>query len=175
MPHAEASNFVAGIQKQDAYAQVLESMKSLAEDQRNWVCNTANAASLLWHMFKSLPIPSSAVNWTGFYVLDPKDPTQLILGPFQGKVACQTIKIGKGVCGTVAENGESLVLEDVETFPGHIACDGDSKSEAVIAIRAGGKIVGVIDIDCAELKGFDEIDRKGLEDLACLIADCCDW
>jgi putative methionine-R-sulfoxide reductase with GAF domain len=115
-------------------------MRGLVEGQRNWVCNTANAASLLWHMFHSLPAPSSAVNWAGFYVCDPRDPSQLILGPFQGKVACQTIKIGKGVCGTVAKTGESLVLEDVEIFPGHIACDGDSRSEVVVAIRAAGKV-----------------------------------
>ena len=139
-PHAEASNFTSGLSKKDAYDQVLESMKSLAEGQRNWVCNTANAASLLWHLFHSLPAPSSSVNWSGFYVTDPKDNRQLILGPFQGKVACQTIKIGKGVCGTVAHNGDTLVLDDVETFPGHIACDSDSKSEVVVPIKVNGKV-----------------------------------
>jgi L-methionine (R)-S-oxide reductase len=179
------------VSKQDAYAHLLESMKALVEDQRNWVCNTANASSLLWHMFHSLQGPSTAVNWAGFYVVDKRDPSQLILGPFQGKVACQTIKIGSGVCGTVAMNGSSLVLEDVETFPGHIACDGDSKSEVVVPIEVDGKvggcasseglvlttwqIVGVIDIDCAEVKGFDDDDRRGLEQLANLLAKCCDW
>lgn len=150
-------------------------MESLALDQRNWVCNTANASSILWHMFKSLQGPSAAVNWAGFYVVDKKDPSQLILGPFHGKVACQTIRIGSGVCGAVARDGASLILEDVETFPGHIACDGDSRSEAVVPIRVGETVVGVIDIDCAELKGFDEDDRDGLERLAKLLADCCDW
>jgi L-methionine (R)-S-oxide reductase len=179
------------VSKQDAYIHVLESMKALVEDQRNWVCNTANASSLLWHMFHSIEGPSTAVNWAGFYVVDKRDPSQLILGPFHGKVACQTIKIGSGVCGTVAMNGSSLVLEDVETFPGHIACDGDSKSEVVVPIAVDGKVggsansevfvltmwqvVGVIDIDCAEPKGFDDNDRKGLEQLANLLADCCDW
>jgi putative methionine-R-sulfoxide reductase with GAF domain len=115
-------------------------MKALVEDQRNWVCNTANASSLLWHMFHSIEGPSTAVNWAGFYVVDKRDPSQLILGPFHGKVACQTIKIGSGVCGTVAMNGSSLVLEDVETFPGHIACDGDSKSEVVVPIAVDGKV-----------------------------------
>ena len=91
-------------------------------------------------MFHSLESPSSAVNWAGFYVLDPKDSTQLILGPFQGKVACQTIRIGSGVCGTVAKNGTSLVLDDVDSFPGHIACDGDSKSEVVVPILTGDKV-----------------------------------
>jgi putative methionine-R-sulfoxide reductase with GAF domain len=115
-------------------------MTSLLHDQRNWVCNLANAASLLWHLYHSQPTPSSSVNWAGFYVLDPKDPTQLILGPFQGKVACQTIRIGKGVCGSVAAKGQTLVVRDVEAFPGHIACDGDSRSEIVVPIIVGGKV-----------------------------------
>lgn len=93
-------------------------------------------------MFHSLEGPSTAVNWAGFYVVDKRDPSQLILGPFHGKVACQTIKIGSGVCGSVARNGSSLVLEDVETFPGHIACDGDSKSEVVVPIAVDGKVRG---------------------------------
>lgn len=82
------------------------------------------------------------MNWSGFYVLDPTDPgNQLVLGPFMGKVACQTIRIGKGVCGAAAEGGGRTVLvKDVEAFPGHIACDGASKSEIAVAIRAGGKV-----------------------------------
>lgn len=150
-------------------------MTGLLEGQRNWVCNTANAASLLWHMFKALPAPSSSVNWSGFYVLDKLKPNQLILGPFHGKVACQTIAIGKGVCGTAASKAETVLLQDVETFPGHIACDSDSKSEVVVPIVLRGKVVGVIDIDCAENGGFDEHDREGLEKLAKLLADACDW
>ncbi len=117
-------------------------MKGLVQDQRNWVCNTANAASLLWHMFKALPSPSSSVNWSGFYVLDNQVPQQLILGPFHGKVACQTITFGKGVCGTVAATRRTLLLEDVETFPGHIACDSDSRSEIVVPIQVGEKVGG---------------------------------
>jgi L-methionine (R)-S-oxide reductase len=130
------------VSKNDAYQQVLESMKGLVQDQRNWVCNTANAASLLWHMFKALPSPSSSVNWSGFYVLDNQVPQQLILGPFHGKVACQTITFGKGVCGTVAATRRTLLLEDVETFPGHIACDSDSRSEIVVPIQVGEKVGG---------------------------------
>lgn len=150
-------------------------MTGLVEGQRNWVCNTANAASLLWHMFKALPAPSSSVNWSGFYVLDRRDPKQLILGPFHGKVACQTIAIGKGVCGTAASKAEAVLLEDVDSFPGHIACDSDSKSEVVVPIIVQGQVLGVIDIDCAELSGFDEEDREGLEKLARLLAGACDW
>jgi putative methionine-R-sulfoxide reductase with GAF domain len=126
-------------------------------------------------MYHSLSSPSNAVNWAGFYVLDPLKSSQLILGPFQGKVACQTIQIGKGVCGTVAEEGRSIVLDDVESFPGHIACDGDSKSEVVVPILSQGKVVGVIDVDCAEHGGFDDVDRAGLEALAKVLGEGCDW
>lgn len=118
----------------------MDSMRALVEDQRNWVCNTANASSLLWHLYHSLPNPAGAVNWAGFYVVDKKNPSQLILGPFHGKVACQTIKIGSGVCGTVAKAASALVLDDVEAFPGHIACDGDSKSEIVVPILVNGQV-----------------------------------
>ena len=108
-------------------------------------------------------------------MLDPLKPSQLILGPFQGKVACQTIQIGKGVCGTVASEGRSIVLDDVESFPGHIACDGDSKSEVVVPILRQGKVVGVIDIDCTKHGGFDDVDRAGLEALAKVLGEGCDW
>jgi L-methionine (R)-S-oxide reductase len=138
--HADASNFLVGVSKQDAYKQLLDSMTGLVQNQRNWVCNTANAASLLWHLFHALPPPSSSVNWSGFYVVDKQKPDQLILAPFHGKVACQSIQIGKGVCGTVAAKSETLLLRDVESFPGHIACDGDSKSEVVVPIVVDGKV-----------------------------------
>ncbi|KIW76691.1 hypothetical protein Z517_09135 [Fonsecaea pedrosoi CBS 271.37] len=180
-PHAEYSHFTDVGTKSAAYAQLLAALEALVESQRNWVCNLANAASLLWHMYRALPATVSpqarAVNWAGFYVLDPTSnpPTQLILGPFMGKVACQTIVLGKGVCGTAASAGKSLVVPDVEAFPGHIACDGETKSEIVVPIHAGAKVVGVIDIDCAELNGFDEQDREGLEKVAALLGASCDW
>jgi L-methionine (R)-S-oxide reductase len=139
--HADASNFAPGTSKRDAYDQVLSAVEGLVHEQRNWVCNTANAASLLWHLFHSLPAPSSHVNWVGFYVVDTAKPSQLILGPFQGKVACQTIAIGKGVCGTVAAKAQTILLDDVEAFPGHIACDSESKSEVVVPIVADGKVI----------------------------------
>ncbi|KIW13993.1 hypothetical protein PV08_06774 [Exophiala spinifera] len=176
-PHADASNFSASLSKREAYDQLLGSLEALLEGQRNWVANTANTASLLWHLYHSLPAPSASVNWSGFYVLDPADPeNQLILGPFMGKVACQTIRIGKGVCGAAAENeGRTVLVKDVEEFPGHIACDGDSRSEIVVPIKSGGKVVGVIDIDCAEVSGFDGEDQTGLEKIADLLGKSCDW
>jgi putative methionine-R-sulfoxide reductase with GAF domain len=107
--------------------------------------NTSNAASLIWHALHALPKPSNKTNWAGFYVLDPsraaagKKP-QLILGPFQGKVACQVISFGRGVCGAAAASGETQLVGDVDSFPGHIACDGDSKSEIVVPVVVDGKV-----------------------------------
>lgn len=105
-----------------------------------WNSNTANTASLLWHALHALPSPSNKVNWAGFYVLDSTTSSQLILGPFQGKVACQTIHFGKGVCGTAAQSKVTQLVPDVEEFPGHIACDGDSKSEIVVPILKDGEV-----------------------------------
>ncbi|KAI5462485.1 GAF domain nucleotide-binding protein [Mariannaea sp. PMI_226] len=180
MVHADASNFADGVTKEDAYEQVLMQAEGLFFGQRNWVCNLSNAAALLWHAYKSLDAPSKEVNWAGFYVLDKssQDP-QLILGPFQGKVACQTIQFGRGVCGTAAQTATTQLVKDVETFPGHIACDGDSKSEIVVPIVANqdgeNKVVAIIDIDCAVLNGFDDVDKKNLEALADLLSKSCDW
>ncbi|ROV96300.1 hypothetical protein VMCG_07645 [Cytospora schulzeri] len=150
--------------------------------------NLANTASLLWHAYKSLPSPSRDVNWAGFYVLDPSTKPahpSLILGPFQGKVACQTIAFGRGVCGAAAATQQTQLVPDVDAFPGHIACDGASKSEIVVPIttevlspaegHAERKVVGIIDIDCAEANGFDETDKKFLEELAALLGTACDW
>lgn len=123
---------------------------------------------------------------------DPVSPKQLILGPFQGKVACQTIAFGKGVCGAAAASQQTQLVPDVEKFPGHIACDGDSKSEIVVPLVRGGKVgsaaipheccadethqvVAIIDIDCAVENGFDEVDRNHLESLAAILSDVCDW
>lgn len=106
---------------------------------------------------------------------------QLILGPFQGKVACQTIAFGRGVCGAAAKSQETQLIHDVDQFPGHIACDGDSKSEIVVPILVdqpgseSKKLVAIIDIDCAVLNGFDEVDKENLEKLAELLAKSSDW
>ncbi|KAK7606868.1 GAF domain-like protein [Phyllosticta citricarpa] len=184
MVHAESSTFARGITKAQAYAQVLEQAAALMDGQRNWQTddarahsNLSNLASLLYHAYRSLPVPSSAVNWCGFYVLDASAASrdQLILGPFQGHVACQTIKFGRGVCGTAAATKVTQVVRDVEQFPGHIACDGASKSEIVVPIVQGEQCVAIIDVDCAELGGFDEDDQKYLEQVAKLIAEGCDF
>lgn len=113
--------------------------------------------------------------------MDPSSTKpRLILGPFQGKVACQIIPFGRGVCGAAAQSQTTQLVKNVDEFPGHIACDGDSKSEIVVPILAGPdggekKVVAIIDVDCAVLNGFDEVDKKHLEQLAELIARSCDW
>nr|POF08167.1 free methionine-r-sulfoxide reductase [Quercus suber] len=184
MVHADASNFAPGVSKIAAYQQVLEQLQSLLDGQRNWrdsvqrnrtASNTANTASLLWHALHALPSPSADVNWAGFYVLDPSKQHQLILGPFQGKVACQTIAFGRGVCGAAASTQKTQLVPNVEEFPGHIACDGDSRSEIVVPIVRGAKTVAIIDIDCAVENGFDADDQRWLEQLAATLAEACDW
>ncbi|CDR42951.1 CYFA0S10e04192g1_1 [Cyberlindnera fabianii] len=170
--HASYANFTTS-SRRETLEQVLLSYEALSDGQDNWVCNLSNASSLIWHAYHSLPLN---INWAGFYVQDPKDESQLILGPFQGKVACQTIKIGKGVCGTAAGSKETQVVPDVEKFPGHIACDGETKSEIVVPIvDASGVVRGVIDIDCLEYEGFGEVDKELLEKLAQWIAKTNAW
>ncbi|CDK28740.1 unnamed protein product [Kuraishia capsulata CBS 1993] len=170
--HADYSSFGNATDKKEVLQQVVDSYEALVYEQSNWVCNLGNASSLVWHAYHSLKVP---VNWAGFYVVDPKDPSQLILAPFQGKVACQTIKIGKGVCGTAAEKLETQLVRDVNKFPGHIACDGETNSEIVVPIVFEGKVRGVLDIDCLVLNGFDEDDQKLLEALVEKISATCEW
>ncbi|KAL2817287.1 GAF domain-like protein [Aspergillus cavernicola] len=195
MPHADSSYFgTPNASKAEIYTQVLEQAKGLVTGQRNWVSNFSNVASLLWHAYAALPAPSSSVNWAGFYIRRDKFPSlvssssatttttpsesavqTLWLGPFQGRPACQEIRFGRGVCGAAAEKRETVVVPDVLEFPGHIACDASSRSEIVVPILAGRETVAIIDIDCAEPAGFDEEDKKYLEELALLLSESCDW
>ncbi|KAL6230287.1 hypothetical protein BDW75DRAFT_74923 [Aspergillus navahoensis] len=189
MPHADSSYFGTG-SKAEIYTQVLEQAKGLVTGQRNWVSNFSNVASLLWHAYAALPAPSSSVNWAGFYIRQDQFPFRkesaepaeaarvketLWLGPFQGRPACQEIRFGRGVCGAAAAKRETVVVPDVLEFPGHIACDASSRSEIVVPILAGGETVAIIDIDCAEPSGFDDEDKKYLEELATLLSESCDW
>ncbi|KAK8048737.1 GAF protein [Apiospora phragmitis] len=182
--HADASNFAEGVTKQQAYDQVLLQAEGLFDGQRNWhPCQLGRySVPPLLSLYRNSSRPlSHHVNpppFTGFYTLDasasPEKP-RLILGPFQGKVACQTIYFGRGVCGAAASTRTTQLVRDVEQFPGHIACDGDSKSEIVVPIVVDDKVVAIIDIDCAVLEGFDDIDQAALEKLAALLARSCDW
>ncbi|QLL34215.1 hypothetical protein HG536_0G00720 [Torulaspora globosa] len=176
--HANYSSFTQNADKKEALQLVLDHYESLSTDQSNWICNLANASSLLWYAYKSLNVN---VNWTGFYVAQPDQGAQndetLLLGPFQGKVACQTIPFGKGVCGAAAATQETQLVSDVSKAAGHIACDGDTKSEIVVPIvdPQSRKTLAVIDIDCVDLNGFDEVDKFYLEKLARLICTSCNF
>lgn len=167
MVHADYSNFTLK-NKAEVLQTLLESYKALAVE--NWVANLSNASSLLWHAYHSLDIN---VNWTGFYVNNSQVSSELILGPFQGKVACQQIRFGSGVCGTAAASQKTQLVPDVTEFPGHIACDGETKSEIVVPLVRDGVTIGVIDLDCLELQGFDTTDQEYLEQLAQAIVETC--
>ena len=135
------------------YNLLAEQIKSLAEDEPNYIPVLSNASAILYDVMPEL-------NWAGFYLMNKGS---LLLGPFQGKVACIRIALGKGVCGTAAGNDETLVVPNVHEFPGHIACDSASNSEIVVPIHKDGKVVGVLDIDSPKLDRFSEDDRLGLE------------
>lgn len=172
--HAEYSEYDPSLSKEEMLEQVVLSYEALSEGCTNWITNLANCSALLWYGYHSVGIP---INWSGFYVKDhdksTENTTDLILGPFQGKVACQNIEYGKGVCGTAVSTGKVQLVEDVNLFPGHIACDGGTKSEIVLPIIKDGENLGVLDIDCLELKGFDEVDEKYLTQLVDLITKTC--
>ncbi|KAJ5680632.1 hypothetical protein N7536_011771 [Penicillium majusculum] len=129
--------------------------------------------------------PDSTFAMTNSLLSHPRSPRRhclvhpilvlLLLGPFHGKPACQEIRFGKGVCGTAAAKQETVIVPDVLTFPGHIACDAESRSEIVVPILVNGETVAIIDIDCTEPSGFDEEDKKYLEKLAAFLAENCDW
>src|SRR5207344_1286130 len=137
----------------DFYKDLAASLESLLSGETDALANLANASALL---AEALP----RINWCGFYLLRGEE---LVLGPFQGKPACVRIPMGKGVCGTAAARRETLVVADVNAFPGHIACDAASRSEIVVPILRGGVLRGVLDVDAPVVARFDEADRAGLE------------
>jgi L-methionine (R)-S-oxide reductase len=141
--------------KTTVYRALAEDLRALLHGERDPIANAANMASLVYH---SLP----DLNWAGFYLL--KDG-ELVLGPFHGKPACVRIAIGKGVCGTAAARRASVVVPDVEAFPGHIACDSASRSELVVPIIQETQLLGVLDLDSPEIGRFDDVDREGCETL----------
>lgn len=135
-------------------------LASLLEDEDNLIANLSNASALLYDYLEN-------VNWLGFYLWDESDQ-ELILGPFQGKVACVRIENGKGVCGTAFKEARTILVEDVHQFPGHIACDAASQSEIVVPITQGenGKVIGVLDIDSPNLARFTDEDKEVIEEFA---------
>lgn len=146
------------MEKRDKYEMLYRQLESLLDGETDEIANMANTAALIHETF--------GFWWTGFYIV--KDG-QLVLGPFQGPVACTRIPYGKGVCGTAWERGGSIVVPDVELFPGHIACSSLSRSEIVVPLIKDGGVVGVLDIDSKELACFDDTDRIWLEKIATLL------
>lgn len=150
-----------GTSKATLYDDLLSAADALTRDEPDAVANMANVGALLWEFLPD-------VNWTGFYRMVDGE---LVLGPFVGRPACIRIPLGMGVCGTAAQTGETQLVEDVEAFPGHIACDGDTRSEVVVPIMRDGKVVAVIDLDSPTHARFDREDAKGVEALAALLSD----
>ena len=142
--------------KVEMYSHLAAQLRSLLEDERDFIANAANVASILYH---SLP----DLNWAGFYLYRDGE---LVLGPFQGEPACVRIAIGKGVCGTAAEIRQTVVVANVHDFPGHIACDSKSNSEIVVPLVKDRLLIGVLDLDSPLLGRFDDDDARGLNKLA---------
>src|ERR1700757_5057846 len=140
--------------KKPLYPEIHRALQAVLTGESDRIANLANAAALL---FWSLP----AVNWAGFYLLKERE---LVLGPFQGKIACIRIKLGQGVCGSAAEQRQTLVVPNVHEFPGHIACDSASNSEIVVPILKNDALIGVLDIDSPEFARFDDNDKTGLQE-----------
>jgi L-methionine (R)-S-oxide reductase len=141
------------------YDELASELDALLTGEPDPVANAANAAAAIYHALPEL-------NWAGFYFLRDRE---LVLGPFQGRPACVRIPIGKGVCGTAAAERRSLLVPDVEEFPGHIACDSASRSELVVPLLASGDVLGVLDLDSPVVARFDEADRLGCELLARIV------
>lgn len=146
--------------KADLYRDLIAAADALTADEPDQIANMANVAALLWEYLPD-------VNWTGFYrMIDG----ELVLGPFQGKVACIRIAVGAGVCGAAAASRATQLVEDVHAFPGHIACDAASRSELVVPIVSGDALIGVLDLDSPIPARFDAEDAAGCEALVALIA-----
>jgi L-methionine (R)-S-oxide reductase len=149
------------LSKAGTYREINVQLAGLFAGERNGLANAANMCALLYQMLPD-------VNWVGFYF---KQGGELVLGPFQGRVACVRIALGRGVCGTAAERREILVVPDVNEFPGHIACDAASRSEIVLPLVQESRLLGVLDLDSPKLSRFDHEDRDGLKAAAKLLLD----
>lgn len=148
----------------DGYHLLAAQVQALFADERDFIANAAQFLAFLYHQVGDL-------NWAGFYL---NRNGQLVLGPFQGQVACVRIPFGKGVCGAAAATGKTQRVEDVHAFPGHIACDSASNSELVIPLVKEGRLIGVLDLDSPRLARFSEADQVGLERLAAIFLELTD-
>jgi GAF domain-containing protein len=138
------------------YRDLCDNLSAVIDGVTHKIANLANASALLWEAMDNL-------NWAGFYLMEEG---RLVLGPFQGKVACVEIEVGKGVCGTAVAERKTQLVPDVHAFAGHIACDSASNSEIVVPLFKNGEVVGVLDIDSPLFARFDENDREGLENFS---------
>jgi L-methionine (R)-S-oxide reductase len=150
---------VTTVEKPELYRDLARQLAALLAGETDFIANSANTAALIYHGLPDL-------NWAGFYF---RNGAELVLGPFQGKPACVRIPIGKGVCGTSAARGATVLVPDVHDFPGHIACDPNSRSELVVPLVAADGVLGVLDLDSPLLGRFDQIDREGCEQLVALL------
>lgn len=144
--------------KAERYAVLRAEIGAVVTGEPNHIARYATAACLLAQAFPD------RFFWTGFYIVDAVNPTELVVGPYQGTLGCLRIPFGKGVCGAAARTGQTLIVADVHAFPGHIACDSRSNSEIVVPVfRADGRLAAVLDVDSTAYDAFDDIDRDGLE------------
>ena len=154
---AEDLSIISGT-KSERYAGLLPQIRAIMEGEQDAVANLANIAAALKEQFGWF--------WVGFYMVKNGE---LVVGPFQGPVACTRIRKGKGVCGTSWQEARTLIVPDVEAFPGHIACSSLSRSEIVVPIFLNGEVIGVLDVDSAALNEFDEEDQRWLEEIVKVI------
>ena len=150
--------------RSQAYRDVALEIESIIAGETSEIARFATVACVLSHAF------APRFFWTGFYLVDPLKPQELVIGPYQGTLGCLRIPIGKGVCGVAAERGETVIVPDVHKFPGHIACDAASNSEIVAPVfRPDGTLAGVLDVDSADYDAFDAADARGLEGVCRLL------
>lgn len=154
-----------GAAEEEIYKELIPQIESLIEPGIPAISNLANVAAVLKEAF-------SKISWVGFYLISGE---KLYLGPFQGKLACTSIEIGKGVCGTAALRKETIIVDDVDKFPGHIACDSGSRSEIVVPIIKGDKLFGVLDIDSYSYSSFNNIDKAYLEKIILILTEKIDF
>lgn len=147
-------------EKKERYEELLPQLKALLADEQDTIANLGNTAAVLKYAFPQF-------SWVGWYILKN---SVLVLGPFQGRVACTRIALDRGVCGAAAQHRETVIVPDVHAFPGHIACDNTSRSEIVIPLLRGDELLGVLDVDSDSFNAFDEVDKFFLENIAAQIA-----
>jgi GAF domain-containing protein len=147
----------------ERYAQLLQEIGSVLEGEPNLTARMATVVSMLTNSFEHY-------FWTGFYIVDPQKPDELVVGPYQGTLGCLRIAFGRGVCGAAALSGQTQLVEDVHAFPGHIACDGRSQSEIVVPVRdAAGRLIAVFDVDSDQPAAFTHVDQAGLEAILSMV------